>query len=65
MDERAILEEILGRVAWNPQFKAQLLDDPSAALASIGIELEGATGLIIERGDCGGKTCLKTCKVTE
>lgn len=57
-NERAAVEEILGRIAWNHDFKRLVLENPEDALREIGISFDDLPSL-----SCS-KTCLKSCKAT-
>ena len=57
-NERAAVEEILGRIAWNADFKRLVLEQPEAALKEIGISFDDLPTL-----DCS-QTCRKSCKAS-
>jgi CxxC motif-containing protein (DUF1111 family) len=57
-NERAAVEEILGRIAWNADFKRLVLERPEDALKEIGISFDDLPSL-----DCT-QTCRRTCKAS-
>jgi hypothetical protein len=68
---RAVAKKILDRVARDPAFRKQILDDPSRALATAGFEkeLQGirwpAIGAAITcKTTCGYRSCTQTCITT-
>lgn len=68
---RAVASKILARVARDPAFRKQLLDDPSRALATAGFEreLQGirwpANRAAVEcKTTCGYRSCTQTCITT-
>lgn len=68
---RAVAKKILDRVARDPAFRKQLLDDPSRALTTAGFEQEiqgiqwPATGAVIDcKTTCGYRSCTQTCVTT-
>ena len=65
---RAVAKKILARVARDPAFRKQVLDDPSRALAAAGFDkdLQGiqwpARGIAIDcKTTCGYRSCTQTC----
>jgi len=72
IDVRALVDQLVDRAASDTAFKQQLLDDPAAALQAVGVvsgqegaDVSGRMGLgAMMINDCG-RSCLKTCKVTE
>jgi hypothetical protein len=65
---RAVAKKILDRVARDPAFRKQLLDDPSRALAAAGFEQQldniqwPATGAAVDcKTTCGYRSCTQTC----
>jgi hypothetical protein len=68
---RAIAKRILDRLARDPAFRKQLLDDPARALEAAGFEqeLEGidwpASGVAVDcKTTCGYRSCTRTCITT-
>jgi len=68
---RAVAKKILDRVASDPKFRKQLLDDPNHALAAAGFEKElqaiqwPATGAAVDcTTTCGYRSCTLTCVTT-
>jgi hypothetical protein len=65
---RAVAKKILDRVARDPAFRKQILDDPSRALAAAGFERQldsiqwPATGAAVDcKTTCGYRSCTRTC----
>jgi len=65
---RAVANKILDRVASDPKFRKQLLDDPTGALASAGFEQQiesipwPRTGAATKcTTTCGYRSCTRTC----
>ena len=65
---RAVAKKIFDRVARDPAFRKQILDDPSRALAAAGFEAQiqaipwPATGAAVDcKTTCGYRSCTQTC----
>ena len=68
---RAIGKKVLDRIARDPAFRKQLLEDPARALAEAGFEQEleaidwPATGVASDcKTTCGYRSCTRTCITT-
>jgi hypothetical protein len=66
---RAVADKVVARIARDPAFRKQLLDDPSRALAAAGFEAElqaiawPTTGAAVDdcKTTCGYRSCTRTC----
>ena len=65
---RAVARKVLARVARDPAFRKELLDNPSRALAAAGFEAQieaiqwPTTGVAVDcKTTCGYRSCTRTC----